>query len=545
MLLTVLLFAFAFIGPAGTGSVQAKMTLGIKKFKITKGNRRRLRVKGTKRKVKWRSSNKAIVTVDQKGLVTALKGGKATVTAKIGSKKLRCKVYVRGLNRNRITMHKTLQYQLKVKNGSGSQWRSSDRSVAKVSNHGLVTALSSGAAYISCKSNGKTLKCKICVAKLNRTSLNLDQGNRYSLIRSGSGTSCSWSSDNNTVATVSKSGTVTGVAGGTATITCKCGSARLKCKVYVRGTNIVTPQKNLKATSESRYNVYINGAYGAVQYTIYNQSSSINKSKQKGKKKYMPYHGCATSSTATVLGGMLGMQITPVQMVENIERQVFSSESWTKNYSKSYRKQLPLSLNGITKIFSYYGISTKYVRTFTDSWARAEIIRHLKSGQPVIFVVSKKNRATGKKSNKWTNSYHTMAMLGVTDTGKVIVADSVNRSSRGSWQRIKLAGINEMVNYMFPCKKTKNTNYWGGSSSSGGYVLVYSKKNYTPDEKTDKQVVVEKPGENPAEDPSYIPDNSGDKVKANGLYDPEETDEPAAGMAPDVTDEEAGERNGY
>ena len=505
-LLLILIFAFALLSPVCTGKVQAKASLGVKEFRITKGNTRRLRVTGSKKKVKWKSSNKAVALVNKAGLVTAVKGGTATITAKVGKKKLKCKVKVRGLNRNRITMHKNLKYQLKVLNGAaGSSWTSSNSSVAKVSSDGMVTARASGKAYITCTSAGKKLSCEINVAKLDKSTISLNQGGSSSLVRTGSITACSWSSSNHTVAVVSKYGEVYGVAGGTSVITCACGNARLKCTVYVKGNNIVTPRNSLSASKSSRNTVKINGTYGAVPYTVYNQASSINKSTVSARKKFMPYHGCAASATSAVLGGMIGIQVTPVQMIESVEPLVFGKTSWTNNYKKSYKNQLPLSLNGITKIFTYYGVETRYVRFFNDAGARNEIVRHLKSGQPVVFVVSKKNRATGKVTSKWTNSYHTMAMLGITDTGSVIVADSVNRSSFGSWQRIKLAGINELIHYMFPCKKIKNTNYWGGASSSGGYVLVYTKKNEIPEETPEEEVVEDQPTDNPAEDPNYIP----------------------------------------
>lgn len=515
-LLLILIFTLALLSPVCAEKVQAKASLGVKSFRITKGNSRRLYVKGSKKKVKWKTSNKAVAVVNKTGLVTAKKGGTATITAKVGKKKLKCKVKVRGLNRNRITMHRNLKYKLKVMNGAaGSSWKSSNSRIAKVSSDGMVTAKASGKCFISCVSGGKKLSCEINVAKLNKSVINLGQGGSSELVRTGSITACKWSSSNNTVASVNKYGDVYGVAGGTAVVTCSCGSAKLKCTVYVKGNNIVTARSSLKASKSSRQTVTVNGAYGKVNYTIYNQASSINKSTVSKRKKFMPYHGCAASATSAVLGGMLGIQVTPVQMIESVEPMVFGKTSWKKNYKKSYKNQLPLSLNGITKIFTYYGIETKYVRTFTDSGARNEIARHLKSGQPVLFVVSKKNRATGKSSSKWTNSYHTMAMLGITDTGKVMVADSVNRSSFGSWQRIKLVGINEVIHYMFSCKKVKNTNYWGGASSSGGYVLVYTKKNEVPEETPDEEEIIEdQPTDNPEEDPNYIPPT--DDTTGNG-----------------------------
>ena len=54
----------------------------------------RLKVTGTKKNVTWSSSNKKIVKISRKGNIRGIKKGTATITAKIGNKKLSCKVKV-------------------------------------------------------------------------------------------------------------------------------------------------------------------------------------------------------------------------------------------------------------------------------------------------------------------------------------------------------------------------------------------------------------------------------------------------------------------
>lgn len=62
---------------------------------VLKGKTFTLKVKNAgKAKVKWASSNKKVATVSKAGKVTAKKAGKATITAKVGKKKLTCKVTV-------------------------------------------------------------------------------------------------------------------------------------------------------------------------------------------------------------------------------------------------------------------------------------------------------------------------------------------------------------------------------------------------------------------------------------------------------------------
>ncbi|MCH5253024.1 MAG: Ig-like domain-containing protein [Lachnospiraceae bacterium] len=79
---------------AGNTESSAKVKLSKTKYTLRIGKTLKLKVKGTKKKIKWISSKKKVATVSQKGVVKAKKAGKTTITAKIGKKKLRCKITV-------------------------------------------------------------------------------------------------------------------------------------------------------------------------------------------------------------------------------------------------------------------------------------------------------------------------------------------------------------------------------------------------------------------------------------------------------------------
>lgn len=61
---------------------------------LQKGNTFKLKVYGTNKKVKWSTNKKSVAKVSSKGVVTAVKNGKATITAKVGNKKYKCTVNV-------------------------------------------------------------------------------------------------------------------------------------------------------------------------------------------------------------------------------------------------------------------------------------------------------------------------------------------------------------------------------------------------------------------------------------------------------------------
>lgn len=92
-----MLLAILFVAGAGVNTqAKAKPKLSSKKITIKVGQKKKLKVKNVKKKkVKWSTKNKAIATVNKKGKVVGKKKGKTTIIAKVGKKKLKCKVTVK------------------------------------------------------------------------------------------------------------------------------------------------------------------------------------------------------------------------------------------------------------------------------------------------------------------------------------------------------------------------------------------------------------------------------------------------------------------
>ena len=79
----------------GSAFAKTKVSLNSKKVSICVGDKTTLHLTGAKaKKVKWSSSNKKVAAVNQKGVVTAKKAGKAVITAKYGKKKYKAKITV-------------------------------------------------------------------------------------------------------------------------------------------------------------------------------------------------------------------------------------------------------------------------------------------------------------------------------------------------------------------------------------------------------------------------------------------------------------------
>ena len=127
--------------------------------------------------ITWNSSNTGVATVDQSGNVTAKANGTTTITATTqNGKRASCTVTVitsitsLSVSPTSKTLNIGETVQLTgTKNPSttseGTQWTSSNTSVATVSNSGLVTAKSAGTATITFKnsSSTKSASCTITV----------------------------------------------------------------------------------------------------------------------------------------------------------------------------------------------------------------------------------------------------------------------------------------------------------------------------------------------------------------------------------------------
>lgn len=155
---------------ASPENVSAKAKISKKSITITKGKTYTLKIKGTKKKAKWTSSKKSVATVSKKGKIKAKKRGSATITAKIGKKKYKCKVKVETptLSSTKKSIIVGGKYTLKLNGCSRSKkFYTSNKSIATVSSKGVITGKKQGNVKISVKISDKTYKCAITVLKKN------------------------------------------------------------------------------------------------------------------------------------------------------------------------------------------------------------------------------------------------------------------------------------------------------------------------------------------------------------------------------------------
>ena len=282
-------------------------------------------------KVTWKSSNANVAKVDSNGKVTAVGGGKATITATVGSFSEKCEVTVIqpsiSLTKSSVTLYKGGSQSLSAAvtpSGLKVSWSSSDTGVATVSN-GKVTAVGKGSTTITAKMTyaGKTYKAT-CTVKVLNPSIKLSAGNltlspgeskKLTATTTPEGASVTWKSSNTGVATVS-GGTVKAVSFGSSTITAQF---TLEGQIYKATCNVTVEKPSISVTSSASTIEYsekdkdtctltaaVNPDGGTVKWTI--SDTSVATISGNGKKATVTAKsaGSATvTATYTVNGETL------------------------------------------------------------------------------------------------------------------------------------------------------------------------------------------------------------------------------------------------
>jgi LPXTG-motif cell wall-anchored protein len=209
-------------------------------------------------KVTWSSDNTDVATVDKNGIVTAVKSGSATITAKVGSLTATCKVTVASplksisIKGDADTVTKGQTTQLSVvydpddtTDDKTVTWSSDKTKVATVDETGLVKGKSAGTAVITATVGDKTATYEIKVKEIKLKEISIDStalihrgdSKKLTITYSPKSTTDSkkatWTSANESIVTVDAKGNVTAVAVGTTTVTATVGEFTSTCEVTV------------------------------------------------------------------------------------------------------------------------------------------------------------------------------------------------------------------------------------------------------------------------------------------------------------------------
>ena len=228
------------------------------------------------------------------------------------------------LNETAVRMNKGATIQLvatvtPVDFTDETAWKSSDTSIATVTDAGVVKAVGIGECTVSFVAGNMKAACKITVVQpvtsisLNKTSLSLDAGETFTLTASVSPNNAenkeiTWSSSDETIATVDENGLVTALKKGTATITATAndGSGVQKsCAVTVKG-NLYIVSNVADLQSPHPYTVNCNDIwqYSVLGATQLNLTFSADTAVESGSDYIYIY-----SADGTLVGKYTGIEL--------------------------------------------------------------------------------------------------------------------------------------------------------------------------------------------------------------------------------------------
>lgn len=141
------------------------------------------------------------------------------------------------LNKTSVVISKGKNYRLKIKkNREKAKWSSKNKKVATVSASGKITGRKKGTTYIYAKIGKRQYKCKVKVEVpvLSTTKHDVFVGKHYTLKLNNCSRVKKFSSSNNSIATVSQKGVITGKRKGTAKIVVKISDNTYYCTIIVK-----------------------------------------------------------------------------------------------------------------------------------------------------------------------------------------------------------------------------------------------------------------------------------------------------------------------
>lgn len=243
-------------------------------IQLLKGQTKQIKLSGTTFAVTYRSSDSKIVSVNEKGMLTAKGAGTAKITAKANGKEFVCTVKVEApsLSKTNVILSKGEGMRMKLENTTRKPvWSSSDASVVAVEESEYITlkGIKKGTAVITATIDGISYQCNVIVEEpsLKMTSVYLNVGEKVQLAFEGTQRTPLWTnafySDG---IEVSDTGEVTALKPGISIVVGKLGNMNYKCYIGVIGE--LGTQTNPRKASEPFNGTVYYGAEKLGTFTI-------------------------------------------------------------------------------------------------------------------------------------------------------------------------------------------------------------------------------------------------------------------------------------
>jgi uncharacterized protein YjdB len=119
----------------------------------------------------WKTNRKSVAIVDSNGTVTAIKNGKALITATVDGVSKTCEITVRKpdieLSSTELTVKKGEKAAITafVSSNNKPAWSTSNTNILTINNEGEITAKKKGRAYVYASEDGTKVRCTVYVTE--------------------------------------------------------------------------------------------------------------------------------------------------------------------------------------------------------------------------------------------------------------------------------------------------------------------------------------------------------------------------------------------
>lgn len=131
-------------------------------------------VSSTGHPVVWKSNKSSVATVDENGLVTAVKHGTAKITAAVDGVTASCTITVKqpkivlSASELSLTAGDTHRLSATVSSGNAPEWSTSNMNVISIDRNGNIRALKKGRAYVYAREDGVKVRCTVTVSEVQQ-----------------------------------------------------------------------------------------------------------------------------------------------------------------------------------------------------------------------------------------------------------------------------------------------------------------------------------------------------------------------------------------
>ena len=238
--------------------------------------------------IEWKSSNKDVIRVDESGNMKAVNGGETQITCSIDGQEITGNVHVMSMPEEAFTavgMDSTLE--IAYAGDNQVTWTSSDESKVKVEN-GVLKGVGTGSATITATAKDRTFSCEVSVVQLSESSLKMNEEDTKTVAVMGAeDQEVTWTSQDESIATVDENGEVTPVGAGSTVVNCSIGPSTMSIPVTVKEEDLEKeqPEAETDKTEDASVNDAQNEDNAAKEDTQVQEKDNSADKKETAKKE--------------------------------------------------------------------------------------------------------------------------------------------------------------------------------------------------------------------------------------------------------------------